>query len=66
MKFIYKLKLKDTETDFGLGKGILITREVSFKNWLNTDSPTMLAAAMLDHRNDMIDEFIDVVIEEVK
>jgi len=66
LNYIFKLKLKNTETDFGLGRGVLVTEEVKFSNTKETSSQTMLVAALLEARDKMIEKYIDVDIINIK
>lgn len=67
--FKYELVFKDTEKDWGLGQGVLLSRE---KVWdsktcdRKLEGPCFEAAVHIDARGAFLDQHVDVRITEVK
>lgn len=65
VKVIIKSKHPEKIPDFGLGKGVLMEQEVSFKdnNGRGFDSP-LFAMSMVDFENNLIKETVECKWEE--
>ena len=60
MRFLLELKARDCDREFGLGPGVLATREVDFET--DTAEVWQLAVALYELQGEMVEEHIEVVV----